>query len=85
MAPLTLTQAQRLLLGIITSVEAGYTTPSDAVTELKTLKDQAASAGLLFKADYTEEEFQKLRENFTSTYESSTPYEEPSYESSSSY
>lgn len=77
---LTLTEAQRLLLGIITSVESGVTSPEDAVEELAELKTKAA--GLNFKADYTLENFQKIRENYVSTYEAS---DEPSYEPSESY
>jgi hypothetical protein len=80
---LTLTEAQRLLRGIITSVESGVTLPEDAVEELAELKTKAA--GLNFKADYTLADFQKIRENYVSTYDSSEPYVEPSYETSESY
>lgn len=82
---LTLTEAQRLLLGIISSVEGGITTPEDASEELAELKEKAAKAGLNFKADYTVDDFIKIRESYVSQYETSTPYVEPSYESSESY
>lgn len=82
---LTLTEAQRLLLGIITSVESGVTTPEEATDELTSLKTRAANAGVNFKADCTVDDFIKIRENYVSTYESSEPYVEPSYESSDSY
>ena len=82
MGPFTLTQAQRLLLGIITSVESGITTPEEAVSELKVLQDRAFHEGLTFKSDYTADDFTKLRENYVSQYETSTPYVEPSYEPS---
>ncbi len=80
---LTLTEAQRLLLGIITSVESGVTTPEEAVEELNDLREKAGKAGIPFKADYTLTDFEKIRENYVSTYESSSSYEpESSYESS---
>jgi hypothetical protein len=80
---LTLTDAQRLLLGIITSVEGGITEPKDAVEELTTLKAQAAKAGLTFRAEYTLEDFEKIHQNYVSEYDSSTPDVE--YEESTSY
>ncbi len=76
---LTLTEAQRLLLGIITSVEGGVTTPEDAISELEELKSRA---GANFRADYTVDDFIKLRENYVSQYETSTTYVEESYEPS---
>ena len=85
MAKFTLTEAQRLLPGIIASVESGVTTPEEAVAELSSLKTRAKEAGVNFKADYELVDFQKLRQNYVSTYETSEPYVEPSYEESSSY
>jgi hypothetical protein len=93
MAQLSLTEAQRILLGIITSVESGVTTPEAAVEELSGLKTRAAAENLPFKADYTLADFEKIRQNYVSTYDSSTPYvdvetsyaPEPSFESSESY
>jgi len=82
---LTLTEAQRLLLGIITSVEAGVTTPEEAVDELNDLREKAGKAGIPFKVDYVLADFVKIRENYVSTYDTSEPYVEPSYESSDSY
>ena len=79
---LTLTEVQRLLLGIIASVESGVTTPEEAVRELNDLKVKAVVSGLRFKAAYTLEDFQKIRQNYISTYESSEAYIEPSYEES---
>ena len=60
---LTLTEAQRLLLGIITSVEAGVTTPEEAVEELNDLKDRAEEAGFPFDADYTLVDFENISRN----------------------
>ncbi len=85
MAKFTLTEAQRLLLGIIASVESGVTTPEEAVAELSSLRTRTKEAGVNFKADYELADFQKLRQNYVSTYETSEPYVEPSYEESSSY
>lgn len=81
---LTLTEAQRLLLGIITSVESGVTTPEDAVEELNDLREKTGKTGLPFKADYVLADFAKIRENYISQYESTDSEEsyEPSYESS---
>jgi hypothetical protein len=76
-----LTDAQRTLLGIIASVEAGVTAPEDAVKELALLKNRAKISGLSFKADYTLSDFQKIREAYASTYD----YNEVYVESSSSY
>jgi hypothetical protein len=85
MANLTLTEAQRTLLGIVTSVESGVTAPEVAVDELARLKSRALEAGLKFSAPYTLEDFKNLRANQLSQYETSEPYVEPSYESSDSY
>ena len=82
---LTLTEAQRLLLGIITSVESGVTSPEDAVDELSNLKGNATKSGLPFKADYTLKDFQAIQALSAATYDTSTEYVEPSYESSDSY
>lgn len=71
---LTLTDAQRLLLGIIASVESGVTTPEDAVTELAGLKEKATAAGLNFRADYTLQDFQDIRQKEIETYESDAYY-----------
>jgi hypothetical protein len=79
----TLTEIQRTLLGIIVAVESGVTTPEEAVDELNKLKAKAAKAGLNFRADYLLADFQEIRKNSISSYESST-YVEPVYESSSS-
>lgn len=77
---LTLTEAQRLLLGIIASVESGVTTPEDAVEKLETLKIRATVANLTFKADYTLADFQKISGNYISIYESGgEPYTESGY------
>ncbi len=81
MAQFTLTEAQRLLLGIITSVESCVTSPAEAVQELTTLKSRAVAAGINFKAyNYTLADFQKIRDNYVSTYDTSE-----TYESSASY
>ena len=81
MPKLTLTEVQRRLLEIIGSVESGVTSPSEAVTELGDLKDAATDAGLTFQADYTLEDFQKIRATELSTYDTS----EESYVPSTSY
>jgi hypothetical protein len=67
MPKLTLTEAQRILLGIIESVEVGNFTAEEAVQELTELKADAERAGLNFRADYTLADFQKIREMFLST------------------
>lgn len=85
MAQLTLTEVQRTLLGIVSSVESGVTTPEAAVDELTRLKSRASEAGLKFSPLYTLEDFQNLRANQLSQYETSEAYVEPSYESSASY
>lgn len=81
--------ASRLLLGIITSVEAGVTTPEAAVEELKQLKSQAPEG---FKADFTIQDFNNIRANYAAAYESSEgdfetsqedePTPEPEFEAS---
>lgn len=82
MAKLTLTQAQRVLLGIVTSVESGVTTPEEAVNELALLKKEAKEAGLNFTANYTLADFEKIQADAsvydlsTSTFDESV---EPSY------
>jgi hypothetical protein len=81
MPKLTLTEAQKRLLEIIGAVESGIDTPEEAVIELNDLKRAASEAGLPFKAAYELADFQKIRADQLSTYESS----EPSYQSSSSY
>lgn len=85
MAKLTLTDAQRTLLGIITSVESGVTSPEDAVKEQETLKAEAQAAGLNLNANYTLADFQQVRAAYAAQYESSETYVEPSYEASESY
>jgi hypothetical protein len=88
MSALTLTKVRRTLLGIITSVESGVTSPEDAEAELSQLRNEAEKANLNFRADYTVDDFRKIRENYVATYETSQdPYPEedtyePSYESS---
>lgn len=79
---LTLTEAQRLLLGIISNVELGELTPDEAVKELVQLKLDAAAAGFEFKVNYTFDDFERLRENYISNYESSS---EESVSASTSY
>jgi hypothetical protein len=83
---LTLVGAQRLLLGIITSVESGITSPEDAVEELATLREQVAASGIGFHWDYTLEDFQKIRAVSQSACdEDDNRYvPEPSYEESES-
>lgn len=81
MAKFTLTTAQRFLLGIIACVESGVTSPEDAVDELKELKAKSAQAGILFKADYTLADFEKLREIYVSSYVAS----ETEFDESTSY
>ena len=76
---LTQVQASRLLLGIITSVESGSTTPEDAVKELEQLKSQAPEG---FKAAFTQVDFQRIRENYAAIYESSQEETEPEFEPS---
>lgn len=78
MAQFTLTQAQRMLLGIIASVESGLTGPVDAFEELKELKVKAKQAGLNFTADYSEADFQKIVTDHASEYDSSEVYENSS-------
>ena len=68
----TVTEAQLTLLGILSTVESGAITPEEAVEELGTLKSQVAEAGLTFSADYTVEDFEKIRTAYASTYESSS-------------
>jgi hypothetical protein len=65
---LTLTEAQRLLLGIIISVESGVTTPEEAVDELNELNTRAETANLNFKADYTLADFEEIRADYLSNY-----------------
>jgi len=72
---LSLVKAQRLLMGIIASVESGITSPEEALAELASLKKQAPDG---FEADYTLEDFQRIREDYSSSYDSS-------YEASTSY
>lgn len=79
---LTLTEAQRLLLGIISSVESGVTAPEEAVDELNDLREKAGKAGVPFKADYVLADFEKIRQNYVAQYETSAPYVEESYEPS---
>jgi hypothetical protein len=81
MAKLTLVNAQRMLLGIIASVEVGVTSPVDAVEEVATLKAQAEAANLAFQANYTLADFEKIRTDYVSNYDSSEEFES----SSSSY
>ena len=81
MAKLTLTQAQRLLLGIISSVESGYTTPEEGIVELEKLQANAKESGVDLIAAYKLADFQRLRQAYIDTYETST---DP-YDSSSSY
>ena len=66
---LTLTDVQRLFLDIIALLEIGLTTPEGAVEELNDLKQRAKIAGVLFKADYTLMDFEKIRENYLSVYD----------------
>lgn len=80
MGKLTLTQAQRLLLGIISSVESGYMTPEDGIVELGKLQENAKKSGVDLIAAYKLADFQRLRQAHLDTYETSVPYE-----SSSSY
>lgn len=82
MAKLSLVQAQRDLLGIITSVEAGVTMPEEAVQELNALKSQAPDT---FKPNYTLEDFQNIAKAANTEYDPSTPYVEPEYEPSESW
>ncbi len=64
-----LVAAQRTLLGIIASVESGLTAPTDAVTELAALKAQAPEG---FEANYSVEDFERVRANYVSQFETST-------------
>lgn len=48
--------ATETLLGIITSVEAGVTTPKDAMIEVEQLKSAVPG----FKIDYTLADFEKI-------------------------
>lgn len=84
MAQLTLTEAQRILLGILTSVESGVTSPEDGLSELSSLKARALTDELPFKSNYTLDDLKKIRENHIATYDTSTPVYESSepYESS---
>lgn len=66
---MTLVEAQRMLLGIINSVEAGVTTPEDAVSELADVKKAAPSE---FKTNYTLEDFQRIQVAGQSSYEEET-------------
>jgi len=78
MPKLTLTEAQRRLLEIIGAVEFGINSPQEAVNELNDLKKAAADAGLPFKAAYELSDFQKIRTDELSDYESSGELYEPS-------
>jgi hypothetical protein len=68
MCKVSITEAQRQLLEIITQVESGVTSPESAAAQLKTLKEFAPAE---FKADYTLEDFQRIKANAVSTYETS--------------
>ncbi len=59
-----MTPSEKLLLGIIASVESGVTTPEDAVIELAELKTKTG-----IKADYMLADFQKIREEALSTFD----------------
>jgi hypothetical protein len=69
-----------MLLGIIASVDMGITSPVDAVEEVATLKAQAEAANLAFQANYTLEDFEKIRAEALVQYDSS----DSTYDSSSS-
>jgi len=81
----TLTDVQRSLLAILGSVEGGNITPEQATKKLELLKAEAAAAGLTFRAEYSTEDFERIRNAYLATYETSTDYVEPSYETSDSY
>jgi hypothetical protein len=66
---LTLTGVQRLLLGIIQSVEAGVTTPEDAFEELKDLKARALGNNINFTSDYSIADFKLIRVQHSSEYD----------------
>ena len=58
MAQFTLEEAQEALIGIITSVEAGVTSPEDAVEELAAVREESVPE---FKPNYTLGDFQDIR------------------------
>ena len=58
----------RAMLGIISSVESGVTTPEEAVVEVKELERRALECGAPFKNNYTLEDFQKIRKDYLSDY-----------------
>lgn len=58
MDALTKNQAMKTMLGIILSVENGTMTPEQAVREQEGLLKQAPEG---FKADYTRDDFEKIR------------------------
>jgi hypothetical protein len=66
---LTLQGVQRLLLGIIQSVEAGVTTPEDAFEELKDLKARALGSNINFTSDYSIADFKLIRIQHSSEYD----------------
>jgi hypothetical protein len=71
----TLTEPQRRLLEIISSVENGIYTPEEAVTEFQDIKRDMEKAGLPLApeyalAEYTLADFQRIRENALASYES---------------
>lgn len=76
---ITLTNAQRILLEIITQLESGLTTPIEAT---KSLNDLKLAAPVEFKANYSIGDFQRIRANARSAYQSSTSEPEPAFESS---
>lgn len=73
MATLTVRQAEKNLLGIILDVECGFSTPEKAVEEQAALLEQAPEE---FQAEYTLEDFQRIRDNALSTYDSDADFYE---------
>ena len=69
MKPISLIDAQRALIGVISSVEAGLTTPQEAVEELSAIRDASPES---FRPDYTLEDFQRIVENAKGSYKPST-------------
>lgn len=64
-----LKDAQDTMIGIITAVEAGVLSPTEAVQDTKNLIEEAKKAGVKFEADYTLGDFILIHENAAAVYE----------------
>ena len=71
-----LKDAQDMMIGIITAVEAAVLTPLEAMQDVVHLNYEAKKAGVDFKADYTLGDFILIHENAAAIYEVSNDFEE---------